>query len=160
MMRIFAISLAGLLALLTACAPQSSGSFDPDDPEVVAIIDSLMAITIQASRAVDPVRVLEPMGGGEDFTVVTGNVILSGLESVQEAFTDTYQDLQKQDQTAYETRTRLLTPDVAVYTAVGEGTYTDLAGWTSDPVGIGLTVIFVRENGRWVGRYIHQSIER
>jgi len=47
---------------------------------------------------------------------------------------------------------------VAVFSAVGEGTYTDLAGWTSEPVGLGLTIIFVLEDGRWVGRVVHQSI--
>jgi hypothetical protein len=53
---------------------------------------------------------------------------------------------------------RLLSPDVAVFSAVSEGTYTDLAGWTSEPVGMGITVVFVRENGRWMGTLVHQSI--
>jgi hypothetical protein len=42
--------------------------------------------------------------------------------------------------------------------AVGEGTYTDKAGWTSPPVGLGLTVVFVREHGVWQAQHIHQSI--
>ncbi len=41
--------------------------------------------------------------------------------------------------------------------AVGEGAHTDKAGWT-EPVGIGLTIVFVRENGTWRGRHAHQSI--
>jgi uncharacterized protein (TIGR02246 family) len=157
-MRTTIIAVAGCLAFLSGCAPQSSPDFDPNDPVAVAAIDSLMAIAIEGAANVDAVRVLEPMGGGEDFTLVTGDVILTGLESVRESFTDTYDGLQRQDQTIYETRTRLLTPDVAVVSAVAEGTYTDQAGWTSEPVGIGVTIIFVRENGRWVGRHVHQSI--
>ncbi len=159
-MRTTVLAVAGCLAFLCGCAPQSSQAFDPNDPVAIAAIDSLMAIAIEGAANVDAVRVLEPMGGGEDFTLVTGDVILTGLESVRESFTDTYDGLQKQDQTIYETRTRLLTPDVAVVSAVAEGTYTDLAGWTSEPVGIGITIIFVRENGRWVGRYVHQSIAK
>jgi hypothetical protein len=53
---------------------------------------------------------------------------------------------------------RLLSPDVAVVMAVGEGTYTDKAGWTSAPVGMGTTIIFLRENGVWRARHAHQSI--
>ena len=158
MMRTAVIAVAGCLAFLSGCAPQSTQDFDPNDPVALAAIDSLMAIAIAGAANVDPVRVLEPMGGGEDFTLVTGDVILTGLERVQEAFTDTYDGLLEQQQTIYKTRTRLLTPDVAVVTVVGEGTYTDLAGWTSEPVGLGLTIVFVREDGRWVGRHVHQSI--
>ena len=157
-MRTTVIALAGCLAFLSACAPQGARDFDPNDPVAVAAIDSLMAIIIEAAAQVDPVRVLEPMGGGEDFTMVTGDVILTGLQRVQESFADTYDGLVEQQHTVYETRTRLLTTDVAVVTVVGEGTYTDLAGWTSEPVGLGITIVFVREDGGWVGRHVHQSI--
>jgi hypothetical protein len=84
--------------------------------------------------------------------------MLRGSESVASSFVDTYEGLLRQTSTVDETHTRLLTPDVAVLSAVGEGTYTDLAGWTSEPVGLGLTIIFVLEDGRWVGRVVHQSI--
>lgn len=154
-----AIPAVPLVAFLWACAPQPSQAFDPEDPQVAAVIDSLMTVTVEAAARVDPVGVLSAMGGGDEFTLVAGNVMLTGLSTVQEAFVDTYDGLLEQRHTIYETRTRLLSPDVAVFSAVGEGVYTDEAGWTSDPVGIGLTVIFVREDGKWVGRYIHQSVQ-
>ncbi len=151
-------ALAGIVSCLSACAPQSSQSFDPNDPAVIAIIDSLMNDAVQASREVDAVGVMESMGTGENFTLVTGDVMLHGSEAVASAFVDTYEGLLRQTSTVDETHTRLLTPNVAVFSAVGEGTYTDLAGWTSEPVGLGLTIIFVLEDGRWVGRVVHQSI--
>ncbi|MGW8267435.1 MAG: hypothetical protein ACWGSQ_13795 [Longimicrobiales bacterium] len=154
-----AIPAVALVSCLWACAPRTSQAFDPEDPQVAAVIDSLMTVTVEAAARVDPVGVLAAMGGGDEFTLVTGNVMLTGLGTVQEAFVDTYDGLLEQRHTIYETRTRLLSPDVAVFSAVGEGVYTDEAGWTSDPVGIGLTVIFVREDGKWVGRYIHQSVQ-
>lgn len=158
-MRIIALIAISLPALLWGCAPQSSGSFDPEDPEVVAVIDSLLNLTVEAAGRVDPEGVLVAMGGGEEFTLLVGNVMLKGLDNVQQAFADTYDGLQGQQHTMYETRVRLLSPDVAVFSAVGEGTYTDKSGWTSEPVGLGITVIFVREDGRWVGRYVHQSVQ-
>jgi uncharacterized protein (TIGR02246 family) len=158
-MRIIVLAAVSLAAFLWGCAPQTSGSFDPEDPEIVAAIDSLISLTVEAAAEVDPEGVLAAMGGGEEFTLVVGNVMLTGLENVQAAFTDTYEGLLRQQHTMYETRTRLLSPDVAVFSAVGEGTYTDMAGWTSEPVGLGFTIIFVRENGRWVGRYVHQSVQ-
>ena len=151
-------AVAGFVAYVSACAPQSSQSFDPNDPAVIAVIDSLMNDAVQASREVDPVKVLESMGTGENFTLITGDVMLRGSETVAAAFAETYNGLLRQTSTLEQSYTRLLTPDVAVFSAVAEGTYTDLAGWTSEPVGLGLTVVFVREDGRWVGRVVHQSI--
>ena len=151
-------AVAGVVAGLSACAPQSSQSFDPNDPAVIAVIDSLINDAVQASRQVDAVGVMESMGTGENFTLVTGDVLLRGSEVVASAFADTVEGLLRQNSTVEETHTQLLTPDVAVFSGVGEGTYTDLAGWTSEPVGLGLTIIFVREDGRWVGRVVHQSI--
>ena len=138
-------ALAGVVACVSACAPQSSQSFDPNDPAVMAVIDSLMNNAMQASMEVDPVKVLESMGTGENFTLVTGDVMLRGSEVVASAFADTFEGLLRQNSTVDQTHTQLLTPDVAVFSGVGEGTYTDIAGWTSEPVGLGLTIVFVRE---------------
>jgi hypothetical protein len=73
-------------------------------------------------------------------------------------FRKTYSGIKSQQQSISHKRVRLLSPDVAVLMAVGEGTYTDKAGWTSPPVGLGLTVVFVREHGVWQAQHIHQSI--
>jgi len=48
--------------------------------------------------------------------------------------------------------------DVAIVTVIADGTYTDKAGWTSEPVGIGTTLVFVRVNDEWQVRHAHQSI--
>lgn len=160
MMRTIAFGAAALVALFSACAPQPSQTFDPQDPQVLAVIDSMMAGTMEAAARVDADAVLAGAGGGDEFTLVTGNVMLTGIQTVRDAFADTYEGLLSQKQTLYEKRVRLLSPDVAVWTGVGEGVYTDKAGWTSEPVGLGLTVIFVREDGRWTARYVHQSIEK
>ncbi len=158
-MRMMTVAaLAGVVACVSACAPQSSQNFDPNDPAVMAVIDSLMNEAVQASRDVDAVKVLASMETGENFTLVTGDVMLRGSEVVAAAFADTYDGLLRQNSTVEQSYIRLLTPDVAVFSGVGEGTYTDFAGWTSEPVGIGITIVFVLEDGRWVGKVVHQSI--
>jgi len=157
-MRVFSIAVAGFLVSLAACSPPSSQSFDPDDPAVAAAIESLMAEAVEAADAVDPIGVLEPLGASEELTLITGDVMLTGRQVIQEAFADTYDGLLEQNHTVLERRTRLLSPDVALYTAIAEGTYTDQAGWISEPVGLAFSVIFVRENGGWVARHVHQSI--
>ena len=157
-MRVFSIAVAGFLVSLAACSPPSSQSFDPDDPAVAAAIESLMAEAVKAADAVDPIGVLEPLGASEELTLITGDVMLTGRQIIQEAFADTYDGLLEQNHTTLEKKTRLLSPDVALYTAIAEGTYTDKAGWTSEPVGLAISVIFVRENGNWVARHVHQSI--
>jgi len=95
-----------------------------------------------------------------DLTFLTGDVILSGLDPIRERFRATYAGLQRQDQTLIEKQIRVLSPTVAIVFAVAEGTYTDKAGWTSEPVGIGTTIVFVKEDGEWRIRHAHQSIAK
>ena len=56
----------------------------------------------------------------------------------------TYALLQGQTNQIIEKRTRVLSPDVVLVSAVSEGTYTDKAGFTFPPVGLGSTAVFVR----------------
>jgi uncharacterized protein (TIGR02246 family) len=141
-------------AALTACQPR----FDPEDPVISAVIDSIANAAREGSAQVDADRVLAMAEGEGELTFITGDVMLSGFERIHTSFKNTYAGLASQQQTVLEQRIRILSPDVAIVMAVSEGTYTDKAGWTSEPVGIGLTVVFVRENGQWRARHAHQSI--
>ena len=140
-------------AVLVACRP---AQFNPEDPAVVAAIDSIVQTMVDGSTHVDADRVLAP--AGDDLTFITGEVQLSGGETILARFRETYAGLKSQQQTVIEKHVRLLTPDVAVFTAISEGTYTDQAGWTSPPVGIGTTIVFVREHGQWRARHPHPGI--
>lgn len=144
--------------LLGSCSPPAD--FDPEDPEVIAAIDSLVQLTMEGSRDADADRVLAMAEGEGEFTFITGDLMLKGLETIREDFEETYAAVASQTQTILEKRIRLVAPDVVVLTAVSEGTYTDKAGWTSEPVGMGYTIVFVRENGEWRARHVHQSIAR
>ena len=143
-------------ALLGACRAQPS--FDPDDPAVVAAIDAEMQSAMAGAAAVDADKVLAIAEGKGELTFVTGDVMLSGLDTIRARFKDTYAGLAKQQQTVLEKRVRLLSPDVALLTVISEGTYTDKAGWTSEPVGLAVTIVFVREDGVWRAVHAHQSI--
>jgi uncharacterized protein (TIGR02246 family) len=94
----------------------------------------------------------------DDMTFITGDVMLSGLDTIRAGFEDTYSGLASQQQTLLEKRVRVLSPDVALVLATGEGTYADKAGWTSEPVGLAITIVFVRDNGVWRAVHAHQSI--
>jgi uncharacterized protein (TIGR02246 family) len=154
-MRILIPAAIACAVLSASCQP---AGFDPNDPAVVAAIDSIVEEAMAGSRNVDADRVLAMAQGEGELTFITGDVMLSGLEYIRETFRDTYAGLERQDQTILEKRVRVLSPDVAIVIAVAEGTYTDKAGWTSEPVGIGTTIVFVRENGEWRARHAHQSI--
>ena len=148
------VSLVMCAAVLTACQPR----FDPQDPVITAVLDSIANAAREGSAQVDADRVLAMAEGEGELTFITGDVMLSGFEQVHTSFKNTYAGLASQQQTVLEQRIRILSPDVALVMAVSEGTYTDKAGWTSEPVGIGITVVFVRENGQWRARHAHQSI--
>lgn len=149
-----AFVIAGV-AFLAAC---QSPPFDPEDPAIVAAIDSQLQSAMAGAANVDADRVLEMAEGEGELTFITGDVMLSGLDTIRTRFEETYAGLARQEQTILEKRVRILSPDVALVMVVGEGTYTDKAGWTSEPVGIATTIVFVRENGVWRARHAHQSI--
>jgi uncharacterized protein (TIGR02246 family) len=142
--------------LLASCRPPVE--FDPEDPAIIAAIEAVVDEAIEGSRNVDADRVLAMAEGEGELTFITGDVMLSGLEYIRESFRDTYAGLESQDNTIIEKRVRILSPDVAIVIATSEGKYTDKAGWTSEPVGMGHTIVFVRENGEWRARHVHQSI--
>lgn len=148
------LTLASLL-LFAAC---QSARFDPEDPAIIAAIDSTVERAMAGARSVNADEVLAMAEGQGELTFITGDVMLSGLDEIHARFQDTYGGLKSQEQTILEKRIRILTPDVALVIAVSEGTYTDKAGWSSEPVGIGTTIVFVRENGQWRARHAHQSI--
>lgn len=133
-----------------------SSRFDPEDPAAVAAIDSIVQSMMAGARAVDAGQVLS--GAAPDVTFITGDVMLTGLETLRARFEDTYAGLESQEQVLFDSRIRLVAPNVALVTAVAEGTYTDKAGWEFDPVGIGTTLVFVREDGQWRVKHAHQSI--
>jgi uncharacterized protein (TIGR02246 family) len=155
-MRISMLATIVCALLMTSCQPPVE--FDPQDPTILAAIDSIVEEALEGSRNVDADRVLAMAAGEGELTFITGDVMLSGLEYIRETFRDTYAGLESQDQTLIERRVRILSPDVAIVIATSEGTYTDKAGWTSEPVGLGTTIVFVRENGEWRARHAHQSV--
>jgi len=148
------VSLIACAAALTGCQPR----FDPQDQAITAALDSIMEAVMEGAAQVDADRVLAMAEGEGEMTFITGDVMLAGLDVIRTSFKNTYAGLASQQQTVDELRVRILSPDVAIVIAVGEGTYTDKAGWTSEPVGLGVTIVFVRENGQWRARHAHQSI--
>jgi len=140
--------------LLAGC--QARATFDPEDPAVVAALESELKTAMEGAASVDAAKVLSI--AADDMTFITGDVMLSGLDTIRARFEDTYSDLASQKQTVLEKRVRILSPDVALVMATGEGTYTDKAGWTSEPVGLAITIVFVRKDGVWRAVHAHQSI--
>ena len=155
-----AATLLGAIALGGCGGSSAPAAVDPNDPVITASIDSLLTIALDGSSRADADRVLEPAAGTGELTLLVGNVTFSGIDKIREAFRATYAGLERQDQQIIEKRIRVLTPDVAIATVIGEGTYTDKAGWTSEPVDIGTTLVFVKENGQWRIRHGQQSITR
>ena len=154
-MRHAAVLLPLVAAGLAACgAPR----FDPNDPKVAATIDSIVTLAMDGAAHVDADKVLSIAGGDTALTFVTGDILLSGLDNIRARFKDTYTGLAGQHQTVDHKRIRLIAPDVAIVMATGEGTYTMKSGWASPPVGIGTTIVFVRDHGAWHAVHVHQSI--
>lgn len=153
-MRFPVLILIGTASLGACTQP----TFDPEDPAIVAAIETRFEAVLEGAAAADTDRVLGTSEGKEDLTFVTGDVMLEGFEPIRARFEETYAGLKRQDHTVLEKRIRILGPDVALLMAVGEGTYTDKAGWTSEPVGIGVSIVYVREGDTWRARHLHQSI--
>jgi uncharacterized protein (TIGR02246 family) len=153
-MRSPLVSAVASAVLFAGC--QATPTFNPDDPAIAAAIESRLQAAMDGAAKADTEQVVS--GFADDATFVTEDVILSGLGDIRARFADTYSGLTSQQHTVREKRVRVLSPDVALVMATGEGTYTDKAGWTSEPVGLALTIVFVRQNGVWRAVHAHQSI--
>lgn len=158
--RSFAFLAAAALAISSlACQPRPA-AFNPDDPAAIAEIEAAWKQAMDGAAAVDAEKALSVTTKEKDFTFVTGDLMLAGYDEVLPRFKETYSGLEKQTAEVSAKRIRLISPDVALLTAVGEGTYTDKAGFTSEPVGMGATVVFVRKDGAWRAVHFHQSIAK
>jgi uncharacterized protein (TIGR02246 family) len=159
MRKLMTAILAGAV-LVASCNQAQVTDFDPADPVAIAEIDALLNEALAGAREADADRALAMAEGKAEFSFITGDLLLTGLETIREDFESTYSGIDSQSQTILERRIQLLAPDVAVFTGTSEGTYTDKAGWTSDLVGLGHTIIFVREDGKWRAVHAHQSIAK
>ena len=159
MRKLMPVVVSGAV-LLAACGQTQTADFDPQDPAAIAEISSLLDEALAGAREADADRALAMASREAEFSFITGDLLLTDLETIREDFEDTYSGIQGQSQEIIERHIRLLSPDVAVFTGISEGTYTDNAGWTSELVGLGHTIIFVREAGNWRAVHAHQSIAK
>jgi uncharacterized protein (TIGR02246 family) len=153
------LSVAAALVIAAACRAQPA-TVDPNDREIVAAVEAILDKAVAAAAATDAEGVLAAAPRDDTFTFITGDTMLEGYDEALAAFRTTYALLQKQTNQIIEKRTRVLSPDVVLVSAVSEGTYTDKAGFTSPPVGLGSTAVFVRRDGQWRVIHYHQSVAK
>jgi uncharacterized protein (TIGR02246 family) len=144
--------------IATACQQQQPVAVNPNDPEIVASVEAILDKAVAAAAATDAEGVLSASTRDGTFTFITSDRMLTGYDETLASFRKTYALLQGQTNQIIEKRTRVLSPDVVLVSAVSEGTYTDKAGFTSPPVGLGSTVVFVRRGGEWRVIHYHQSV--
>jgi uncharacterized protein (TIGR02246 family) len=156
------LKLSWLLpAFLLVCGCQSRPeTVNPDDPEIVAAVEAALDQAVAAAQRADAEGVLSASTRDDAFTFITGDVMFTGYDEALAAFRQTYALLQGQTNDIIQKRTRVLAPEVVLVSAVSEGTYTDKAGFTSPPVGLGSTAVFVRRNGEWRVIHYHQSVAK
>ncbi len=145
------------LVMAAACRSQAA-AVNPNDPEIVAAVETILGKAVAASAAIDPEGALSATTKDDTFTFITEDTMLLGYDEALAAFRTTYALLQKQTNQIIEKRTRVLSSDVVLVSAVWEGTYTDKAGFTSPPVGFATTAVFVRRDGQWRAIHYHQSV--
>jgi uncharacterized protein (TIGR02246 family) len=153
------LSLLAALVTAVACGAQPA-AVNPNDAEIVAAVEAILDKAVAAAAATDAEGVLAASTRDDTFTFITGDTMLTGYDEALAAFRQTYALLQKQTNQIIEKRTRVLSPDVILVSAISEGTYTDKAGFTSPPVGLASTAVFVRRNGDWRVIHYHQSVAK
>jgi uncharacterized protein (TIGR02246 family) len=133
---------------------------NPSDPEIVATVEAILDKTAAAAAALDAESVLSASTRDDTFTFITSDTTLTGYDDALAAFRETYALLQGQTHQNIQRHTRVLSPDVVLVWAISEGTYTDKAGFTSPPVGLGHTAVFVRRGADWRVIHFHQSVAK
>jgi uncharacterized protein (TIGR02246 family) len=153
-------SLLAPAILMTAACQSQPVTVNPSDTEIVVAVEAILDKVVAAAAATDAEGVLSVSTRDDSFTFITGDTMLTGYDETLAAFRQTYALLQRQTNQIIEKRTRVLSPDVVLVSAVSEGTYTDKAGYTSAPVGLGSTAVFVRRGRDWQVIHYHQSVAK
>ncbi|HET6278113.1 MAG TPA: nuclear transport factor 2 family protein [Candidatus Polarisedimenticolia bacterium] len=149
--------LASCSAPAPAAAPAEA--FNPEDPAVTATLDSMVALARDGANAADADRALAALNAVEDFTFMSGKLILTGKEHILGAFRDTYAQVHRQAYAPIGHKVQLIAPDVAIYSALGRGSFQDKDGNVSDPVHIGASMVFMRRDGVWRAVHLHQTVQ-
>lgn len=158
--RVLIRSMALAYLLASGGCHYASPPVNPNDPEITAAIEKVVAVAREGAATANAEEALSVTTMDDDFTFLTGDTLIAGYDQALATFRDTYSMLRSQTSDVISSRVRVLAPDVVLVTAVTQGTYTDKAGFTSDPVGLGSTIIFVRKNGEWRAVHYHQSIAK
>lgn len=153
---VVSLLLFAFAACQTSAPPRSVSSAEVES--ITASIDSLLDATLAGATTADAEAVLRGAEGVDSLTMIIGDVVLGGFDPILARFRESYSAIESQSHTVVERQIRVLGPSVALVLLTGEGDYTDTAGWTSEPVGIGLTLVLIREEGRWRITHVHQSI--
>ena len=153
------LGLAAMSFTLLSCGGETR-AVDPEDPEITAAVTQILDRAVAAASAADAEGVLSVTTRDDSFTFITDDVMLIGYDQALDAFRETYAMIQSQTNTPIERRVRVIAPDVVLVTAISEGTYTDHAGYTSPPVGLGSTILFVKREGEWRVIHFHQSVSQ
>ena len=146
-----------VVSMSAGCRSQPAPA-PPSEAETVAAVEAILDNAVAAGLAADAEGVLAAATRDDTFSFITADRMLIGYDETLATFRKTYAMLKGQTSQTIEKRTRVLSPDVVLVTVVSEGTYTDKAGFTSAPVGLGTTAVFVRRNGEWRAVHIHQSV--
>ena len=151
--------LLAALVVAVGCRSQPA-AVTANEKETVAAVEAVLDKVVAAAEATDAEGVLSASTKDDAFTFITSDTLLNGYDEALAAFRTTYALLEKQTNQVIEKRVRVLSPDVVLVSAVSEGTYTDQAGFTSKPVGMGSTAVLVRRNGNWQVIHFHESVAK
>ena len=151
------LSVIAVLIVVAGCRPQPA-SVNPSDPEIIAAVEAVLDKVVAAAAATNAEGVLAASTRDDSFTFITADRMLSGYDQTLRAFRQTYALLQGQSNRIIEKRTRVLSPDVVLVSAISEGTYTDKTGIISPPIGLGSTALFVRRDSELRVIHYHQSV--
>ena len=92
------------LVMAAACRSQAA-AVNPNDPEIVAAVETILDKAVAAAAAVDPAGALSATTRDDTFTFITEDTMLLGDHEALAAFHTTYALLQKQTNQIIEKRT-------------------------------------------------------
>lgn len=146
--------------LFVAACQSPAAPVNPQDPEIIRAVESMLDRAVASAMAADAEGALSVTTKDDDFIFISGDAMLRGYDQALAAFRETYALIDRQTSQVIESHARVLAPDVVLVSAISEGTYTDKAGFTSAPVGLGSTIVFVRRDGQWQVIHFHQSVAK
>ncbi len=160
MRHALAVLALALVSAAVACQPAMTGLTEEQKAEIAAEVDSVASDWWASWAAVEYDRGMSFIDTGPEASWTGDEGTLYTVAEMDKAWRPWATELQHQDLTFTDSRTVVLTPEIALTIRAVTGVATDTTGNTRPEISSIETMVWVKRNGDWKILLGHESLQQ